>query len=193
MFMDHESSLHDVVHEVLQFLGHGVVRQGSIWLPAAGRAGVWLFRSGFLHYWLQLELCILLGGGLGQCRSGQLRQWHSLPLQGPWSLCQSRVSHCQRSLWGMPGGGGLVFCSAPSPFLGSGTSPHGRLLPLMVVFVLADVFLKFYHSPCTLTPLAVQICQLHLNVWLVCIFSTAFHPVSMAAALCSRDRPTNFW
>ena len=88
-----------------------------------------------------------------------------------------------------------MFCSAPSPFLVSGASPLRRLLPLMVVFIGTGVIFKLDHLPCALAPLAVKVCQLHFNVWLevsVCIFSTAFHLASMVAALCSKDRPTNF-
>ena len=66
----------------------------------------------------------------------------------------------------MSGGGGLVFCCAPSPFHGLGASPLRHLLLPTVAFVLTSVFLKLDHLACALTSLAVQVCQLHLNVWL---------------------------
>ena len=50
-----------------------------------------------------------------------------------------------------------MFYSAPSSFLGSGTSPLRHLLPPLAAFVGTGVFFKLDHSLCTLTPLAVKV------------------------------------
>ena len=59
-----------------------------------------------------------------------------------------------------------MFCHAPSSLLRSGASPLWHLFLPMMAFVRTGVFFKLDHSPCTLTPLAVKVCQLRLHVWL---------------------------
>ena len=58
-----------------------------------------------------------------------------------------------------------MFSHAPSPFLVSGASPLGHLVPLTVPFIWTAVILKFNHLPCAFTSVAVQVCQLRVNVW----------------------------
>ena len=168
---DHESRLHYVMYKIFRLLGHRVIRRSPIWLPATGSACFQFLRRDF--YVLSSSVSVLYSSGriLSRhrsecCWTGRLRHWCSLPLQGPWSLCQGRIPHCQQSLWGMSGGGGLMFCSAPSPFLWSGASPLRHLLPLTVVFVRTSVFFEVDHSPCALTSLAVKVRQFRFDVWL---------------------------